>query len=92
MAGRRAGVEGADKGAETAGLNVADEAELGGHKAKEDDAEVDKEADQEDQEDNGGLGQGDGGQVDPVDGGEVELVEADRDEGGGDVDVVTVMG
>ena len=29
--------------------------------------------------------------MEPVDGGEVELVEADKDEGGGDVDVVTVM-
>ena len=40
----------------------------------------------------GGLGWCDGVQVDPVDRGEVELVEADKDEGGGDVDVVTVMG
>ena len=31
-------VEGADKGAEAAGFNVADEAELAGHKAEEDDA------------------------------------------------------
>ena len=50
------GVEGADKGAEAAGLNVADEAELAGDKAEEEDAEVDKEADQEDQEEDGGLG------------------------------------
>ena len=92
MAGGRTGVEGADKGAETAGLNVADEAELAGHESEEDDAKVNKEADQEDQEEDGGLGQGDGVQVDPVDRGEVELVEADKDEGGGDVDVVTVMG
>ena len=50
------GVEGASKGAEVAGLNVADEANLAGDEAEEDDAEVDKEAEQEDQEEDGGLG------------------------------------
>ena len=47
------GVEGANKGVKVARLNVADEAELAGDEAEEDDAEVDKEAYQEDQEEDG---------------------------------------
>ena len=80
---------GADERTETAGHNVSDVAEVAGDKAEEIDAGVDKEADQEDQ---GGLGKGDGEQVEPVDGGEVGMVEAGRDEGGGGLDLVTLMG
>ena len=47
---------GAEKRAETAGHNVADEAELAGDEAEEKDAKVDEEANQEDQEEDGGLG------------------------------------
>ena len=50
------GGRGADNGAEVAGLNVADEAELAGDEAEEDDVKVDEEVDQEDQEEDGGLG------------------------------------
>ena len=43
------------EGAQAADLNVADEAELAGDEAEEDDVEVDEQVDQEDQEEDGGL-------------------------------------
>ena len=56
------GGRGGDKGAEVAGLNVADEAEHADDEAEEDD----------DKEEHGGLGWDDDGQVEQVDGGEVQ--------------------